>query len=90
MIGTSIGAVNGAAIVQGVAAEELERVWLTLREHHIQGAAAGDAHAHALGVEPAAQAVHRRHAAGGVARAIDLAAGAGVLAAAAAAPVAPE
>jgi NTE family protein len=37
VVGTSIGAVNGAAIVQGMAAEELEQVWLRLREHHIQG-----------------------------------------------------
>lgn len=37
VIGTSIGAVNGAAITQGISAEELERFWLGLREHHIQG-----------------------------------------------------
>jgi NTE family protein len=35
--GTSIGAVNGAAIVQGIAAHELEKFWLSLREHDIQG-----------------------------------------------------
>lgn len=37
VIGTSIGAVNGAAIAQGMAAEDLERFWLSLREHDIQG-----------------------------------------------------
>jgi NTE family protein len=37
VVGTSIGAVNGAAIVQGVSAEELERFWLSLQEHDIQG-----------------------------------------------------
>jgi NTE family protein len=37
VIGTSIGAVNGAAIVQGISAEELEAFWLSLREHDIQG-----------------------------------------------------
>lgn len=37
VIGTSIGAVNGAAITQGISAEGLERFWLGLREHHIQG-----------------------------------------------------
>ncbi len=35
--GTSIGAVNGAAIVQGISAEYLERFWLSLREQDIQG-----------------------------------------------------
>lgn len=37
VVGTSIGAVNGAAIVQGMPAEELEHIWLTLEEHDIQG-----------------------------------------------------
>ncbi len=37
IVGTSIGAVNGAAIVQGISAGELEQFWLSLREHHIQG-----------------------------------------------------
>jgi len=37
VLGTSIGAVNGAAIVQGISAEALEQFWLSLREHHIQG-----------------------------------------------------
>jgi NTE family protein len=37
VVGTSIGAVNGAAIVQGMSAEELEQVWRNLREHDIQG-----------------------------------------------------
>lgn len=37
IVGTSIGAVNGAAIAQGIAADELERFWLSLREHDIQG-----------------------------------------------------
>ncbi|MBN2501276.1 MAG: patatin-like phospholipase family protein [Anaerolineales bacterium] len=37
VVGTSIGAVNGAAIVQGMSAEELERVWLSLEEHDVQG-----------------------------------------------------
>ena len=37
VVGTSIGAVNGAAITQGVDAATLEQFWLSLREHHIQG-----------------------------------------------------
>jgi NTE family protein len=37
VVGTSIGAVNGAAIVQGISAEALERIWRTLRETDIQG-----------------------------------------------------
>ena len=37
VVGTSIGAVNGAAITQGISAEELEKFWLSLREHDIQG-----------------------------------------------------
>ena len=37
VVGTSIGAVNGAAIAQGMSAEELERVWLSLEEHDVQG-----------------------------------------------------
>lgn len=37
VVGTSIGAVNGAAIVQGIPADELVDMWLKLREHHIQG-----------------------------------------------------
>ncbi|MBN1285369.1 MAG: patatin-like phospholipase family protein [Anaerolineae bacterium] len=37
IVGTSIGAVNGAAIAQGITPEALERFWLGLREHHIQG-----------------------------------------------------
>ena len=37
VVGTSIGAVNGAAITQGVTAEELEQFWLSLRENDIQG-----------------------------------------------------
>ncbi len=37
VVGTSIGAVNGAAITQGLTAEELENFWLSLREHDIQG-----------------------------------------------------
>lgn len=37
VIGTSIGAVNGAAIVQGISADDLERFWLSLRETDIQG-----------------------------------------------------
>ncbi len=37
VVGTSIGAVNGAAIVQGMSAAELEQLWLSLREHDIQG-----------------------------------------------------
>ena len=36
VVGTSIGAVNGAAIVQGVSAEELENFWLSLRERDVQ------------------------------------------------------
>jgi NTE family protein len=37
IVGTSIGAVNGAAIAQGMTAEELVNVWKTLEEHDIQG-----------------------------------------------------
>jgi NTE family protein len=37
VVGTSIGAVNGAAIVQGLSAQRLESLWLNLREHDIQG-----------------------------------------------------
>jgi NTE family protein len=37
VVGTSIGAVNGAAIAQGMSAEELEQVWLSLEEHDVQG-----------------------------------------------------
>jgi NTE family protein len=37
VVGTSIGAVNGAAIVQGITADELETFWLSLRENDIQG-----------------------------------------------------
>ncbi len=37
IVGTSIGAVNGAAIAQGTSAAELERIWLALREHDIEG-----------------------------------------------------
>jgi NTE family protein len=37
VVGTSIGAVNGAAIVQGISADRLEEIWLGLREHDIQG-----------------------------------------------------
>ena len=37
VVGTSIGAVNGAAIVQGIAPRRLERLWLALRERDIEG-----------------------------------------------------
>lgn len=37
VVGTSIGAVNGAAIVQGVSAGDLEAFWLSLREKDVQG-----------------------------------------------------
>jgi NTE family protein len=37
VVGTSIGAVNGAAIVQGISAQRLEVIWQSLREHDIQG-----------------------------------------------------
>lgn len=37
VVGTSIGAVNGAAIVQGVSPQELHQIWLDLRERDIQG-----------------------------------------------------
>ncbi len=37
VVGTSIGAVNGAAITQGISATDLEAFWLSLREHDIQG-----------------------------------------------------
>ena len=37
VVGTSIGAVNGAAIAQGMTANELVDVWKHLEEHDIQG-----------------------------------------------------
>jgi len=37
VVGTSIGAVNGAAIAQGISAESLEQFWLSLREYDVQG-----------------------------------------------------
>ncbi|MBS1249383.1 MAG: hypothetical protein MAG431_00961 [Chloroflexi bacterium] len=37
VVGTSIGAVNGAAIAQGISPQRLENVWLKLREKDIQG-----------------------------------------------------
>jgi NTE family protein len=37
VVGTSIGAVNGAAIAQGMSAEELAQVWLSLEENDVQG-----------------------------------------------------
>lgn len=37
VVGTSIGAVNGAAIAQGISAEKLEQFWLSLREDDVQG-----------------------------------------------------
>src|SRR5262245_33545095 len=37
VVGTSIGAVNGAAIAQGMTAGELVDVWEHLEEHDIQG-----------------------------------------------------
>lgn len=37
VVGTSIGAVNGAAITQGISAEELVTIWRSLEEHDIQG-----------------------------------------------------
>jgi len=37
VVGTSIGAVNGAAIVQGLSPVELNRFWLSLRERDIEG-----------------------------------------------------
>jgi NTE family protein len=37
VVGTSIGAVNGAAIAQGMSADELESVWKSLEEKDIQG-----------------------------------------------------
>jgi NTE family protein len=37
IVGTSIGAVNGAAIAQGMGAEELVEVWKSLEERDIQG-----------------------------------------------------
>lgn len=36
IVGTSIGAVNGAAIAQGIRAEDLEKFWLSLRESDVQ------------------------------------------------------
>ncbi|MBI5950325.1 MAG: patatin-like phospholipase family protein [Chloroflexi bacterium] len=37
VVGTSIGAVNGAAIAQGMPADELVGVWESLEEKDIQG-----------------------------------------------------
>jgi NTE family protein len=37
VVGTSIGAVNGAAIVQGMSPEELEQIWIDLQEKDIEG-----------------------------------------------------
>ena len=37
IVGTSIGAVNGAAITQGMSADQLVEVWKSLEEHDIQG-----------------------------------------------------
>ena len=37
VVGTSIGAVNGAAIAQGMPAHQLADVWRQLEEHDIQG-----------------------------------------------------
>ena len=37
IVGTSIGAVNGAAIAQGMSADQLAEVWKTLEEQDIQG-----------------------------------------------------
>lgn len=37
IVGTSIGAVNGAAITMGMSAQELEKFWLSLREKDIHG-----------------------------------------------------
>lgn len=37
IVGTSIGAVNGAAIAQGMSAEQLVEVWKSLEEQDIQG-----------------------------------------------------
>jgi NTE family protein len=37
VVGTSIGAVNGAAIVQGIQADDLLTFWRSLRERDIQG-----------------------------------------------------
>jgi NTE family protein len=36
IVGTSIGAVNGAAIAQGISADRLVEVWKSLEEHDIQ------------------------------------------------------
>ena len=37
VVGTSIGAVNGAAVAQGIGPDALEAFWLSLREDDIQG-----------------------------------------------------
>ena len=37
VVGTSIGAVNGAAIAQGISSQRLEEIWLNLQEKDIQG-----------------------------------------------------
>src|SRR4030095_10232197 len=37
IVGTSIGAVNGAAITQGMSADQLVDVWKSLEEKDIQG-----------------------------------------------------
>jgi NTE family protein len=37
VVGTSIGAVNGAAITQGISAAELEKFWLEIEDTHVEG-----------------------------------------------------
>ncbi len=37
VVGTSIGAVNGAAIAQGMPPEALEQVWVDLQEKDVEG-----------------------------------------------------
>ncbi len=37
VVGTSIGAVNGAAIVQGMSPQALEQIWIDLQEKDIEG-----------------------------------------------------
>ena len=49
IVGTSIGAVNGAAIAQGMSADQLVEVWKSLEEQDIQGLAAGNARGCTLG-----------------------------------------
>ncbi len=86
IVGTSIGAVNGAAIAQGMPADQLVEVWKSLEEKDIQGLPAGDARHRALGCGRDLQRGDGRQASADRARGSHLAHPKGILAAAASAP----